>query len=160
MSDVKPLYNEDLLAWSKQQAEALRSAARGGSNQTLDWENLAEEIEDLGASQKSSLHSQLRRIIKHLLKLENSPAGGPRGGWVGSICDARGEIEYLLEVSPSLRRELEIGIAAETKRATKAAIRELDNYGEADHATTERICATTYTEEHILGDWFPSKPPA
>src|ERR1700733_13723317 len=92
MSDVKPLYNEDLLAWSKQQAEALRSAAQGGSNQALDWENLAEEIEDLGASQKSSLHSQLRRIIKHLLKLENSPAGGPRGGWVGSICDARGEI--------------------------------------------------------------------
>jgi len=37
---------------SKQQAEALRAAARGGSNQQLDWENLAEEIESLGKSQR------------------------------------------------------------------------------------------------------------
>ncbi len=48
MTDLKTLYEEDTVAWSEQQAAALRAAARGGSNQPLDWENLAEEIEELG----------------------------------------------------------------------------------------------------------------
>src|SRR5471032_1260581 len=91
MSDVNTLHDEDFVAWSKQQAEALRAAARTGSNQMLDWANLAEEIEDLGASQRSPLHSQLRRIIQHLLKLENSPAAERRHGWIVSIADARNE---------------------------------------------------------------------
>jgi len=54
MSDVKTLYKEDFVAWSKEQAEALRSAARDGSNQKLDWENLAEEIEKLGCFAEGS----------------------------------------------------------------------------------------------------------
>jgi len=52
MPNVKTLYDEDLVAWSRQQAEALRSAARTDSNQQLDWENLAEEIESLGQIEK------------------------------------------------------------------------------------------------------------
>ena len=39
MSDEKTLYKEDFLAWSKEQAAALRSAAHGGSNQKLDWQS-------------------------------------------------------------------------------------------------------------------------
>ena len=50
MKDVKTLYDQDFVAWSKLQAEALRTAARTGSNQELDWENIAEEIESLGTS--------------------------------------------------------------------------------------------------------------
>jgi hypothetical protein len=160
MSDVNTLHDEDFVAWSKQQAEALRAAARTGSNQMLDWANLAEEIEDLGASQRSPLHSQLRRIIQHLLKLENSPAAEPRHGWIVSIADARNEIEYLLEVSPSLRTELQTAIGGETKRAIKVVVRDLEGYGEIDRAVTDRIRATTYTAEQILDDWFPAKPQA
>ncbi len=82
MSDTKTLYDEDFFAWTKEQAEGLRSAAQGGSNRALDWENLAEEIEDLARSQ---LHvaraARSRRIIEHLLKLEYSPATDPRRGW-------------------------------------------------------------------------------
>ena len=33
MSGAKTLYREDVLAWSKEQARALRLASRGGSNQ-------------------------------------------------------------------------------------------------------------------------------
>ena len=51
VTDVKALYDQDLVAWSHQQAAALRAAARTGSDQLVDWENLAEEIEDLGRSQ-------------------------------------------------------------------------------------------------------------
>ncbi|HTQ33857.1 MAG TPA: DUF29 domain-containing protein [Stellaceae bacterium] len=158
MSDVKTLHDEDLLAWSKDQAAALRVAARAGSNLALDWENLAEEIEDLGASQKSSLHSQTRRIIEHLLKLEYSPAKDPRLGWEESITNARVEIDYLFSVSPSLRNEVDAAIDEETKRALLLVLRALQAYGEIDRAGAARISATTYTAEQVLGDWFPPEP--
>jgi Domain of unknown function DUF29 len=48
MARLKSLYDTDFLAWSKQQAEALRAALRNGSDQRLDLGNLAEEIDDLG----------------------------------------------------------------------------------------------------------------
>ncbi len=43
MAEPKLLYDNDFLAWSKHQAEALRAAMRDGSNQNLDFGNLAEE---------------------------------------------------------------------------------------------------------------------
>ena len=96
MTDPTTLYDEDFVVWSQQQAEALRSAAHGGSNQRLDWENLAEEIEDLGKSARRELQSQIRRIVHHLLKLEHAPAVEPRRGWAETIVDARAEIEDLI----------------------------------------------------------------
>ncbi len=81
MTDMTTLHDEDFLAWSKQQAEALRAAARGATNQRLDWRNLAEEIEDLGNSQRDAVRSHIVRIIQHLAKLEYSPSVEPRNGW-------------------------------------------------------------------------------
>ena len=78
MAEHKSLYDNDFLAWSKQQAEALRAAMRDGSNQSLDFGNLAEEIEDLGKSVRRELQSQIRRVVRHLFKLEHSPAREPR----------------------------------------------------------------------------------
>jgi hypothetical protein len=159
MSDVKTLYHEDFAAWSKEQAEALRSAARGGSNQKLDWENLAEEIESLGISQRSELKSQIRRVIEHLLKLENAQAAGPQRGWMESIEDARNAIEAVLEDSPSLKTEIDAVVAAEMKRGARKAVRALETYGELHPPVLARIRTTSYTPDQILGDWFPSEPP-
>jgi hypothetical protein len=158
MSEAKTIYKEDFVAWSKEQAEALRSAARGGSNQKLDWENLAEEIESLGISQLRELKSQIRRVIEHLLKLEYSRAADPRMGWIESIGDARSEIEAVLEDSPSLKTDIDGAIAAEVKRGLRKAIAELEKYGELDSATVARIRdrAATYTVDQILGEWFPA----
>ena len=158
MSDVKSLYDEDFFLWSKAQAEALRAAAHSATNQPIDWENVAEEIESLGRSDKRELSSQVGRIIEHLLKLEFSLASEPRLGWIGSVGDARNEIERLLEDSPSLRREIDTVIAAETKRGSRKAIRELEKYGELNPTKLVRIRATTYTPDELLGDWFPAEP--
>ena len=158
MAELRSLYDQDFVAWSKQQAEALRTAARIGSNQSLDWENLAEEIEDLGKSARRELQSQIRRIVRHLLKLQNSPAKEPRRGWAESIVDARAEIEDLLEVSPSLRTGLDRDIERQTQRGINLALRDLGRQQEIDPATTARLRATSYTEEQILGDWFPDEP--
>jgi Domain of unknown function DUF29 len=158
MSD-QTLYEEDFVAWSQQQVDALRTAARSGSNQLLDWENLAEEIEGLGISQKSALGSQIKRIIRHLLKLEHSPARSPRRGWENSIIDARDEIEDLLNRSPSLRREIAAEIARQAPRAARLVIRDLGKRTEGDPVIGARIRGTTYTTAQILGDWFPPESP-
>lgn len=154
------LYDRDFAAWSTQQADALRAGAGAGSNQAIDWRNLAEEIEGLGISQRSALGSQIRRIIQHLLKLEHSGASAPRRGWEDSIVDARTEIEDLLERSPSLAQEVGREIVKQTKRSAKLAIRDLGRRGELDAAAIVALQATTYTEERVLGDWFPEEPPA
>ena len=88
------LYDRDFLLWTKDQAAALRRAK--GANLPLDWENLAEEIESLGISQRTALRSQLRRILRHLFKLEASPRAEPRRGWKESVRGARAEIEDIL----------------------------------------------------------------
>ncbi|HTQ33856.1 MAG TPA: DUF29 domain-containing protein, partial [Stellaceae bacterium] len=149
------LYDEDFLAWSQEQAAALRGEARGGSNQKLDWENLAEEIESSGISQKATLRSRMRRITHHLLKLEFSSATEPRRGWLEIIDDARSEIEDLLAMSPSLRTEVTHALGLALRQGSRKAIRDLEKYGEIDPDLASRVRATTYTVEQIVGDWFP-----
>ena len=83
MPQSSDLYDQDFFLWTKEQAAALRRAKE--SNLPLDWENLAEEIESLGKSDRRQLTSQIRRILRHLLKLEASPAARPRAGWRSTI---------------------------------------------------------------------------
>jgi hypothetical protein len=155
MADTRTLYDEDFVAWSKQQAEALRAAARTGSNLPLDWENLAEEVQTLGASERCALYSQIHRVIRHLLKLEFSPAVEPRRGWVETAEDARSQIEFVLEMSPSLKNEVEAAVETERDRAVRGTIRDLQKYGEIDTAGITKIRAARYTADQVLGDWLP-----
>lgn len=166
MKDPALLYDEDFLAWTEQQAKVLREAARArtdpraGTNQPVDWVHLAEEIESLGLSERRELHSQIHRIIRHLLKLVFSPASSPGQGWIDSIDDARDMAARVLDASPSLRRELDAVIAAEQPRGARAAIRDLGRYGELDPDTARGIREVRYNAEQVLGDWFPPETPS
>ena len=63
-------YDEDLYAWSLQQAALLRARQADA----LDWENLAEEIAAVGGSDRRKLESRLCVILLHLLKWQAQPA--------------------------------------------------------------------------------------
>jgi hypothetical protein len=160
MTDPKMLYETDTVAWSEQQAAALRAAARGGSNQPLDWENLAEEIEDLARSLRLGLRSQIVRIIQHLVKLAHSPALDPRRGWRRTIRQARLEIDLILKDSPSLRREVPRFIEEETGRAVELAIKDMEEYDEVSRFDLPTLKNAGFAEEQVLGDWFPEEPAA
>jgi hypothetical protein len=160
MSDSKTLYDTDFFAWSQQQAEAVRAAGRRSTNRLVDWENVAEEIESLGRSDRRELHSQIRRIIEHLLKLEHSPATEPREGWRTSLRDARVQIEVVLADSPSLRRLLPDIIQAEHRRGFKLAIGSLAEREELSPEHRNKLANTVYRQDQILGDWFPPEPGA
>ncbi|MCC7267028.1 MAG: DUF29 domain-containing protein [Caulobacteraceae bacterium] len=88
------LYDVDFVAWTEAQAAALR-ARRSGAN-ALDYDNLAEEIEDLGKSEQHACESFVENIIEHLLKIEFI---GPRETiphWRGEIVAFRNSLKRRL----------------------------------------------------------------
>ena len=153
MTKVSELYDRDFFLWTQEQATALRAVK--DSNLPLDWDNLAEEIESLGKSDRRELRSQIRRIMRHLLKLEISPALDLRSGWCSTIADSRSEIEDVLQDSPSLRREVDRMIAEELNTAAKFAAADLRQHGAPAEAVRARLEKGGFTAEQVLGDWFP-----
>jgi hypothetical protein len=53
-----PRYDEDFYAWTQYQAVVLRTLAT--SDNRFDREHLAEEIEDLGNSERNAMRSEVR----------------------------------------------------------------------------------------------------
>jgi hypothetical protein len=95
---ASPLYDRDFYAWSQEQAEKLRARAHN----EIDWENVAEEIETLGRSDKKEIRSRLEVLIRHLLKWEFQP-DKRKSGWRITIVEQRHQLHYLIDESPSLR---------------------------------------------------------
>ena len=156
MPELSKLYDHDFVLWTEEQAALLRRAK--DSNLPLDWENLAEEIESLGRSDKRELRSQIRRILRHLFKLEASPSAEPRAGWRTTIRDARSEIEDLLRDSPSLGREVDALVGEEVGSAATLAAGDMAEYGEPPGMIETRQQAGGFTAAQVLGDWFPAAP--
>jgi len=152
----KPLYQDDIVLWSADQAHALREAAAAHLNvpTPIDWDNVAEEIESLGRSERSALRSHIGVIIEHLMKLQASPAAHPRADWSASTRTQRREIEALLDDSPSLRRELAGMLAWAMPRARRDVAGSLVDHGEQPATDLDQL---SYTEEQVLGDWFPPR---
>jgi hypothetical protein len=149
-----PSYDEDFYAWTQYQAEVLRSM-RTRDNR-FDREHVAEEIEDLGNSYRDAVRSQVRRILVHFLKLAYSPAGDPRYGWMGSIVDARAEVDDKL--SATLRRDIETSLPRLYRSARKQAELSLREFKEAD-AAVSLPAECPYTIDQILtDDWYPEPP--
>lgn len=158
MSEIAALYDDDFVAWAKQQAQELRAAARSGSNLQLDWQNLAEEIEDLARSHVRGLRAHMMRIVQHLVKLEQSSAVDPRNGWRRSVRLARLQIAALLRENPSLRRETSRMRANAIKDGIELAIIDLEEHVEVNPVDFSRLRRSSYTLDQILGDWFPPEP--
>ena len=95
------LYETDFYAWTQRQAALLRAE----EFEQIDWNNLIEEIESLGRSEKHEIESRLIVIIMHLLKLQQQPARRTRS-WNVTISTQRVDLERLLADNPSLRARL------------------------------------------------------
>lgn len=92
------LYERDYHAWAFEQA----ALARRRSSNELDWDNVAEELEDLGKQQQSELRSRYVVLLHHLLKWLYQPERKGRS-WLGSIRGQRLDIAEHLARHPSLK---------------------------------------------------------
>lgn len=147
-------YEEDFYAWTREQATALRAAAETRTNLPLDWENLAEEIESMGRSDRREVVSRLGRIIEHLLKLEHSPARHPRPGWRRSVVQQRFALDQILTDSPSLKGRVAELMSEAWKPGRQAALFGLEEDGVSDDGALPPECP--YSAEQALdGDWWP-----
>ena len=97
---LKPLagYDEDFARWSAEQGALLRA----GRFAEVDLENVAEEIESLGRSDKRQIESRLKVLLVHLLKARFQP-GKDKPGWKSTVREQRRGIAKLIKESPSLK---------------------------------------------------------
>jgi len=145
---AKALYEQDVYAWSKQQADLLRARRF----EELDLDHLIEEVAEWGDTAKKSARSRVRTILEHLLKLQHSPAVDPRPGWRDTVRTQRDDL--LDDLTPTLRRELEQELSELYARARKRAEGALRDHGE--HAAADALPQTCpWTLDQITSDWLP-----
>ena len=112
-------HETDFYAWTKEQAHLLKT----GQLHQIDWQNIAEEIEDMGRSEKRQLESRLEILMMHLLKWEFQPNLRSRS-WQLTIKEQRLRLEKLLQKNPSLQPYLTEAIEDVYPLATISAERE------------------------------------
>ncbi len=96
------LYDTDFYAWANEQAALLRA----GRLSEADVENIAEEIESMGKSERSELINRLAILLAHLLKWRYQP--GLRGrSWRLTIDEQRDALRDHLADNPSLKSQLD-----------------------------------------------------
>ena len=150
-------YSNDILAWSERQGDLLRRRAAGElvNDAELDWPNIAEEVESVGRSERLALRSHIATVLEHLIKLQESPAIEPHNGWKASVLHARRQIHRTLKDSPSLRREVASIVADEMPGVGQDIAATLAIYG---GQALVPIGELSFTEDQVLGPWFPDYP--
>jgi hypothetical protein len=94
-------YDKDVILWSQEQARLLRARQFA----ELDIEHLADEIEDVGKSEKRELASRMAVLLAHLLKWRSQP-NNRTNGWRATISDQRKRIALAIKETPSLKAVL------------------------------------------------------
>ena len=100
---INTLYHRDFMAWCEDTAAKLKTRQLDN----LDFDNLIEEIESLGRSERRELKNRLTVLLAHILKrmYVNTPENF--NGWELTIVEQRKQIKGLLQDSPSLKPYLE-----------------------------------------------------
>ena len=93
------LYDRDFYLWVESTVQQLRQKQLD----KIDWENLIEEIESLGKSEKNALKSNLRILLMHLLKWQYQP-NKRSNSWSYTITEHNIRINQAFQDSPSLKR--------------------------------------------------------
>ncbi len=140
------LYESDFYAWTQEQSALLSR----GQWQSLDIENLVEDIESLGKQQKQELRNHLGVLIGHLLKWKFQPE--LRGkSWRATVREQHTKIQLHLKENPSLKSYLDQAIIDSYEIALALVVREThldypDLPSDCPYAiaqlnlTTEQIC--------------------
>jgi hypothetical protein len=139
-------YEQDIVAWANEQAAFIRA----GRFDLLDLENIAEEIEDVGKSEKRALTSRMAVLLAHLLKWQFQ-AGRRGASWQLTIKEQRKEIFYDLKETPSLKRLLSdtewLEMVWGKARGIAASETGLDTFPESCTWTPEQILDQTFFPE-------------
>ena len=146
------LCDEDFYAWTQAQAKELRRFARLRPNAALDLAHIAEEIRDLGKSERDAVFSLAQRVMEHLLLIEHSPATDQRLHWADEIDGFRDQMKRKL--SPTIQRHLKRELGEVYADGRRMVERKMRRHGE-EPAIGGLPATCPYTLEQVLGDWLP-----
>jgi hypothetical protein len=139
------VYERDFYAWTQEQANLLREHQYA----KLDIDNLIEELESMGRSERRQLTNRLEVLLVHLLKWQYQPKLQGRS-WRSTIAEQRRRIGRLLRDNPSLQPEFDACLrdAYEDARYTAA--------DETDLPLMIFPAVCPYPPEWLLdGEWLP-----
>ncbi len=140
---MNPKHEKDFYGWTVNTAQLLRDKKMS----EVDFENVIEEIEALGVSEKHQLINRLSLIISHLLKWQYQP--NIRGhSWLYTIREQRDQARFHLEDNPSLKSKLDEILT----RAYKIAVSKAAKDTSLDKKDFPTVCP--YTFEQCLDDEF------
>jgi len=144
------LYDDDILEWSEDQAAALRRLAqtRHDLSNELDWEHVAEEIEDVGRSEFATVQSLTRQILIHLIKALSVSDRQLILMWRKEALAFRGDI--LDRASPSMPRRIDMDML--WRRAMEQAEADLAVYGQTVATLLPKTCPVAIRD--ILAEGF------
>lgn len=94
---LNTLYETDFHLWIQHTIQQLQK----GEFQSLDINNLIEELGSMGRSDKREIKTRFIVLIMYLLKWKYQPKKRSRS-WTATINEQRRQIEAVLEDSPSL----------------------------------------------------------
>jgi hypothetical protein len=122
------------------------------SENELDLEHIAEEIEDLGRGDLRAAQSLCEHVIEHFLKLEYSGIEQAADHWRDEI------VEWRLHLEKTLTRSIEAKLDMPSRyRAALRLLRRFERDVPELMSRLPRVCP--YTLEQILSngdeDWFP-----
>src|SRR5438067_12959092 len=98
MSRNAPAYEDDFVAWLEDQAQH----ARRQEIESLDLENIAEELEGMARGDRREIRNRLIVLLIHLLKYSAQPRRRS-SGWLATIGEQRSRIAAVIDDSPSLK---------------------------------------------------------
>lgn len=140
-------YDSDFYAWANEQAALLRA----GKFSEADIENIAEEIESMGKTEKRELLSRLSVLLLHLLKWRFQPEKRTKSR-EATIKVQRDLLVIHLADNPSLKP-----LTPETlKRAYRHAVTEAAGETDLAAATFPNVCPWTF-EQTMAEDFWPEE---
>jgi hypothetical protein len=131
------LYETDYLKWIDTTIDQLKQQ----NYADIDWENLIDEIEDMGRSARKGFRSSLVILLTHLLKWQFQPERRSNS-WKASIVEHRRRILEDLEESPSFKPYLEQVFA----KCYEAAIDQASAETGLPESTFPRSCPYTFAQ--------------
>lgn len=148
------IYDVDFDQWIEETIETLQKK----EFESLDIENLIEELIELGKSEKRTLESNLMILLAHLLKLQIQQDAPEmmKASWYNSVNEHRKRIQKNLKDTPSLKSYLVSAIDSAYEDARDLAITESKNakFGVKMPKPTEYPFNCPFSPQQILDQDF------
>ena len=99
----RSLYETDFYSWTRDQAAALRRRDAAA----IDWDNVIEEIETLGRSERSAWTNTAARAVEHMLKIQHWEGASESAlrHWMAEIRNWRRRMADTIHENPGLQGE-------------------------------------------------------